>query len=51
MSIPQAAVDTHHLARELGSPLEAGEKMYQDLQFKYVESANDYQELEPPPML
>ena len=35
LSIPQEALDTHQLAGVLGSPLEAGEKMYEDLKRKY----------------
>ena len=35
LSIPQDAIETHQLAGVLGAPLEAGEKMYQDLQYKY----------------
>ena len=40
LSIPPEALDTHHLAGILGSPLEAGENMYPDLHDKYLE--NDY---------
>lgn len=36
LSIPPAAVDTHHLAGVLGSPLDAGESMYKDLQYRYA---------------
>ena len=36
LSIPPVAVDTHHLAGVLGSPLDAGENMYQDLQYRYA---------------
>jgi hypothetical protein len=37
LSIPQEALDTHHLAGVLGSPLKAGERMYEDLQTRYIE--------------
>ena len=37
LSIPQKALDTNHLAGVLGSPLEVGENMYQDLQDRYLE--------------
>ena len=37
LSIPQEALDTHQLAGVLGSPLKAGERMYEDLQTKYIE--------------
>ena len=33
--IPPEALDTHHLAGVLGSPLEAGENMYCDLHYTY----------------
>ena len=36
LSITQDAIETHQLAGVLGAPLEAGEKMYQDLQYTYV---------------
>ena len=35
LSIPQEALDTHKLAGVLGSPLEAGNNTYKDLQEKY----------------
>ena len=35
LSIPPKALDTHHLAGIIGSPLEAGENMYIDLRDKY----------------
>ena len=41
LSIPREALNTHHLAGVLSSPLEAGENMYRDLQGRYVES-DDY---------
>jgi hypothetical protein len=44
ISIPPEALDTHPLAGVLGSPLEAGENMYPDLQSQYYTS-HDYQEL------
>ena len=37
LSIPQEALDTHQLAGVLGSPLKAGERMYEDLQTRYIE--------------
>ena len=55
LSIPQGAIETHQLAGVLGAPLEAGEKMYQDLQYTYVNSSvgtngneleNDYEEFD-----
>ena len=42
-SIPLEALDSHPLAGVLGSPLEAGENMYSDLQSQYYTS-HDYQE-------
>ena len=36
LSIPPEALDTHHLAGVLGSPLEAGENMYRDLRYTYL---------------
>ena len=35
LAIPEDDLDTHQLAGVLGAPLEAGEKMYRDLQCKY----------------
>ena len=35
LSIPREALDTHNHAEVLGSPLEAGEHMYRDLQARY----------------
>ena len=35
LSIPPEALDTHSHAGVLGSPLEAGEHMYRDLQYRY----------------
>ena len=35
LAIPQEDIDTHHLARVLGAPLEAGDRMYLDLKLKY----------------
>ena len=56
ISIPQDAIETHQLAGVLGAPLEAGEKMYQDLQYTFVnqdnvkdtkvENDNDYEEFD-----
>ena len=34
--IPQADGETHPLAGVLGSPLEAGKKLYKELQNKYI---------------
>ena len=53
LSIPQDAIQSHQLAGVLGAPVEAGEYMYQDLQYTYVNSnhgtggnklENDYEE-------
>ena len=44
--IPPGTLSTHHLAGVLGSPLEAGESLYRDLQDKYLQMDNDYQELD-----
>ena len=41
-SIPLEALDSHPLAGVLGSPLEAGENMYLDLQSQYYTS-HDHQ--------
>lgn len=38
LAIPQEDLDTHLLAGVLGAPLEAGDKMYMDLRFKYHNS-------------
>ena len=46
LSIPPEALDTHHLAGVLGSPLEAGENMYKDLQNRYLDNNDDYQEID-----
>ena len=56
LSIPQDTIETHQLAGVLGAPLEAGEKMYQDLQYTFVnqdnvkdtkvENDNDYEEFD-----
>ena len=35
MAVPQEDIATHQLAGALGAPLEAGERMYKDLQIKY----------------
>lgn len=35
LNIPKEANETHQLAGELGAPLEAGKKMYFDLQQTY----------------
>ena len=35
LSIPQEDLDTHSHAGVLGSPLEAGEYMYRDIQDRY----------------
>ena len=35
LAIPEDDLDTHQLAGVLGAPMEAGEKMYRDLQCKY----------------
>ena len=42
LSIPSEALDTHHLAGIIGSPLEAGENMYIDLRDKYLETDDVY---------
>ena len=47
LSIPQEDLETHLLAGMLGSPLEAGENMYCDLQNRYVGTiSDDYQEVD-----
>ena len=38
MVVPQEDLATHQLAGVLGAPLEAGERMYKDLQLKYHRS-------------
>ena len=38
LSIPQEALATHQLAGILGSPLEAGKSLYEDLKRKYEAS-------------
>ena len=43
LSIPPKALDSHHLAGIIGSPLEAGENMYIDLQDNYLETDCDYE--------
>lgn len=44
LSIPRDALNTHHLAGVLSSPLEAGENMYRDLQGRYhdIVESDDY---------
>ena len=42
LSIPPEALDTHHLAGIIGSPLEAGENMYIDLRDKYLGTKLNY---------
>ena len=43
LKIPESDADTHKLANRVGGPLEAGKKMYTDLQWKYFTS-DDYEE-------
>ena len=43
LSIPPEALDSHHLAGIIGSPLEAGENMYTDLRDKYLGTDYDYE--------
>ena len=43
LSIPPEALDSHHLAAVIGSPLEAGENMYIYLHDKYLETDHDYE--------
>ena len=43
LTIPSGALVTHELAGVLGSPLESGKMMYNELQNQYLTSdANDY---------
>ena len=46
LSVPPGTLGTHHLAGVLGSPLEAGESLYRDLRDRYLQTADDYQELD-----
>ena len=41
LSIPQEALDTHQVAGVLGAPLEAGQKLYTDLQNRYSDTNPD----------
>lgn len=43
LKIPESDVASHELASRVGGPLEAGETMYTDLQWKYF-TADDYEE-------
>ena len=43
LKIPERDANSHKLANCIGGPLEAGEKMYTDLQLKYF-SSDDYEE-------
>ena len=43
LKIPESDANSHKLANCVGGPLEAGEKMYTDLQLKYF-SSDDYEE-------
>ena len=43
LKIPERDAETHKLANHVGGPLEAGEKMYTDLQWEYFTS-DDYEE-------
>ena len=43
LSIPPEALDTHHLAGVIGSPLETGENMYADLRDRYLGTDHDYE--------
>jgi hypothetical protein len=43
LEIPEPDTNSHSLANCVGGPLEAGEKMYTDLQWKYFTS-DDYEE-------
>ena len=36
LSIPPEALDVHYLAGLLGSPLDVGQEMYLDMQYRYV---------------
>jgi hypothetical protein len=40
LSIPKEALDAHELAGVLGSPLEIGKNMYEDLQDKYCSESD-----------
>ena len=46
LSIPPGTLGTHHLAGVLGSPLGAGEGLYRDLRDRYLQTDDDYQELD-----
>ena len=46
LSIPPGTLGTQHLAGVLGSPLEAGEGLYRDLRDRYLQTDDDYQELD-----
>lgn len=41
LKIPKHDSSTHALADRVGGPLEAGEKMYTDLQWKYFTASDD----------
>ena len=40
LHIPEEALETHKQAGVLGAPIEAGDKMYEDLQKTYLERIN-----------
>lgn len=42
LSVPMAILGAHYLAGVLGSPLEAGESLYRDLQDRYLQLEDDY---------
>ena len=46
LSVPTEILGTHHLAGVLGSPLEAGQSLYRDLQDRYLQMEVDYQEID-----
>lgn len=45
LSVSTGMLGAHHLAGVLGSPLEAGESLYRDLQDRYLQVDDDYQVL------
>ena len=46
LSVPTEILGTYHLAGVLGSPLEAGQILYRDLQDRYLQVEVDYQEVD-----
>ena len=46
LSVPTETLGTYNLAGVLGSPLEAGQNLYRDLQDRYLQVEVDYQEVD-----